>query len=50
MKKTATHFMMAYLVEYKDYKLADAIAFGEQIKFSFPLEYLLKEEVDWQLK
>ncbi|WP_321996894.1 fused DSP-PTPase phosphatase/NAD kinase-like protein [Draconibacterium orientale] len=45
-----TYFMMAYLVEYKDYKLADAIAFGEQIKFSFPLEYLLKEEVDWQLK
>jgi len=45
-----TYFMMAYMVEYKDYKLADAIAFGEQIKFSFPLEYLLKEEVDWQLK
>ncbi|WP_303919557.1 sulfur transferase domain-containing protein [Draconibacterium sediminis] len=45
-----TYFMMAYLVEYKGYKLADAIAFGEQIKFSFPLEYLLKKEVDWKLK
>ncbi|WP_297098490.1 sulfur transferase domain-containing protein [uncultured Draconibacterium sp.] len=45
-----TNFMMAYMVEYKGYKLADAIAFGEQIKFSFPLENLLKEEIDWQLK
>nr|WP_319511961.1 sulfur transferase domain-containing protein [uncultured Draconibacterium sp.] len=45
-----TNFMMAYMVEYKGYKLADAIEFGEQIKFSFPLENLLKEEIDWQLK
>ena len=45
-----TNFMMAYMVEYKDYKLADAIEFGEQIKFSFPLENLLKEEIEWQLK
>ncbi|MDX8340565.1 sulfur transferase domain-containing protein [Draconibacterium sp. IB214405] len=45
-----TYFMMAYMVEYKGYKLADAIAFGKQIKFSFPLENLLKKEIDWQLK
>ena len=45
-----TYFMMAYLIEYKGYKLADAIAFGEQIKFSFPLEYLLDDKIDWQLK
>ncbi len=45
-----TYFMMAYLVEYKGYELSEAIEFGKQIKFTFPLEYLLKEEINWQLK
>lgn len=45
-----SYFMMAYLVDYKNYDMAEAVAFGEQLKFRFPLEYLLEGEVDWQLK
>jgi len=45
-----TNFMMAYLVEYKDYPLSDAIEFGKQIKFSFPLEDLLSKEIIWDTK
>ncbi|WP_346854851.1 sulfur transferase domain-containing protein [uncultured Draconibacterium sp.] len=45
-----SYFMMAYLVDYKNYKLADAVEFGTQLKFTFPLEYLLKDEINWQLK
>ena len=45
-----TNFMMAYLVDYKDYPLADAIEFGKQLSFKFPLEYLLKEDIVWNTK
>jgi protein tyrosine phosphatase (PTP) superfamily phosphohydrolase (DUF442 family) len=45
-----SYFMMAYLVDYKDYKLTDSVEFGTQLKFTFPLEYLLKHEIDWQTK
>ena len=45
-----TTFMMAYLVEYKNYDLSDAIRFGKQIKFSFPLENLLSKEIVWDTK
>lgn len=45
-----SYFMIAYLTDYKKYDLADAIAFGEQLKFRFPLEDLLKEEMDWRTK
>lgn len=45
-----SYFMMAYLVEYKNYSLEEAVAFGQQMKFRFPLEYLLEDEVDLQLK
>lgn len=45
-----SYFMIAYLTDYKGYKLSDAIAFGEQLKFRFPLEYLLEDEIDWNVK
>lgn len=45
-----TYFMMAYLIEYKNYDLSDAIKFGKQIKFSFPLENLLSKEIVWETK
>jgi len=45
-----TMFMMAYLVEYKNYDLSDAVKFGKQIKFSFPLENMLSKEIDWDTK
>jgi len=45
-----TYFMMAYLVEYKNYALSDAIEYGKQIKFSFPLENLLSKEIVWGTK
>lgn len=45
-----TTFMMGYLVEYKNYDLSDAIKFGKQIKFSFPLENLLSKEIVWDTK
>ena len=44
------YFMMAYLVEYKNYALSDAIEYGKQIKFSFPLENLLSKEIVWGTK
>ncbi len=45
-----TNFMMAYMVEYENYALSDAIEFGKQIKFSFPLEDLLSKEIVWDTK
>jgi len=45
-----TYFMMAYLVDYKKYNLAEAIDFGKQLKFKFPLEYLLEDEINWKTK
>ena len=45
-----TYFMMAYLVDFENYKLAEAVEFGKQLKFTFPLESLLKEEVNWDTK
>lgn len=45
-----SYFMIAYLHDYKNYPLSDAIAFGKQLKFGFPLDDLLKEEIDWKTK
>ena len=45
-----SYFMMAYLIDHKNYSLEEAVAFGEQMKFHFPLEYLLHEEIQWKLK
>lgn len=43
-------FMMAYLVKYKGYNLAEAVGFGKQLKFKFPLEDMLDEEIVWETK
>ncbi len=40
-----TNFMVAYLVKYQNYTLNDAIEFGKQLKFSFPIEKLLGGKV-----
>lgn len=45
-----TNFMIAYLVRYKSYELAEAIDFGKQLKFEFALENLLDNKIDWQIK
>ena len=42
-----SYFMMAYLKKYKGYSLEEAIKFGKQLKFKFPIEYLLGEELTW---
>ena len=42
-----SYFMMAYLKKHKDYSLEEAIKFGQQLKFKFPIEYLLGEELTW---
>jgi len=43
-----SNFMIAYLVEYKGYKLSEAVDFGKQLKFTFPLENLLVKEIVWE--
>jgi hypothetical protein len=40
--------MIAYLVQYKGYELSDAIEFGKQMKFTFPLENLLDQKILWK--
>lgn len=45
-----TYFFMAYLVEYKEYSLNEAIEFGKQMKFSFALEDLLGKEIEMTIK
>ncbi len=45
-----TYFFMAYLVEYKEYSLNEAVEFGKQMKFSFALEDLLGKEVEMNIK
>ena len=45
-----SYFMMAYLVKFKKYELSEAIEFGKQLKFTFPLEYLLEKDIAWDLE
>ena len=40
------YFFMAYLVESKGYSLNDAISFGKQMRYSFPLENILGKEIN----
>ena len=41
-------FMIAYLVHYKGYELSEAIEFGKQMRFAFPLENLLDKKILWK--
>ncbi|MCG6188932.1 fused DSP-PTPase phosphatase/NAD kinase-like protein [Maribellus maritimus] len=43
-----SNFMIAYLVQYQNYEMNEAIDFGKQLRFSFPLENLLDKKIIWK--
>ncbi|NBC83500.1 MAG: hypothetical protein GVY19_08970 [Bacteroidetes bacterium] len=45
-----THFIMAYLIKYRQFTINEAVNIGKQITFSLPIEKLLDQEINMSLK
>ena len=44
-----TYFIMAYLIRYRGFSVDEAVAFGKKLKFNFPLENLLGEDISMHI-